>query len=252
MKRRFVFLVLIMGLLLYVSPLSGATHQGVHWGYEGEAGPTHWGDLSPEFRTCKEGKSQSPVDIRNTVKEKLPSIEFHYSNSILNIINNGHTIKVNYSKGSYIIINGKKYNLLQFHFHRPSENTVKGKHFDMEAHLVHRSDDGELAVVAVFMKEGKENAFIKRVWEHLPEKMGHEEKFNDVVVNVSDFLPESRAYYAFEGSLTTPPCTEGVKWFVLQTPVEVSANQIKRFESFYRMNARPTQPLNGRIIKAGY
>lgn len=253
MKRMAVLSVLILSLLFYVSPVFSGTHgQGVHWGYEGASGPAHWGDLSEDFKACKEGRSQSPVDINNTVKEKLPSIEFHYNNSTLKIINNGHTIKVNYAKGSYIIVNGKKYNLLQFHFHRPSENTVKGKHFDMEAHLVHKSDDGELAVVAVFMKEGKQNVFIKKVWDHLPEKVGHEENFKNVLINVSDFLPDNKEYYAFDGSLTTPPCTEGVKWLVLQTPVEVSAKQIKRFESFYRMNARPTQLLNGRVIKAGY
>ncbi len=243
-----VFVFVIM-LILLTSPLYAGGHgKGVHWGYEGNIGPAHWGDLSHDFRLCKEGKSQSPVDIRDTIKADLKEIEFHYSDTPLRIINNGHAIQVNYNKGSYIIVNGKRFDLLQFHFHHPSENTVNGKPYDMEAHLVHKSNDGQLAVVAVFMKKGKSSPFIQTIWNHIPEEQGHEQAYN-IKINVYDFLPKDKSYYAFEGSLTTPPCSEGVQWLVLKNPVEVSADQIKKFSSYYKMNARPTQPLNGRVIK---
>ncbi len=221
----------------------------VHWGYEGEIGPAYWGDLSEEFRLCKEGKSQSPVDIVNTVKEDIPDVQFHYSPAPLSIINNGHTVKVNYLEGSYIVYQGKRYNLVQFHFHRPSENTVNGKHFDMEAHLVHKGSNGELVVVAVFLKEGDENPLIQKLWENIPEEIGHKKVNKEISIDVSRLLPKDKGYYLFEGSLTTPPCTEGVKWIVLKEAVKVSKAQIERFEHFYKMNARPTQPLNKRVIK---
>jgi carbonic anhydrase len=252
MKRRSVFIGLVVLLVLILVPPvlhAGSGGHSTHWGYEGDIGPAHWGDLSPEFKACKEGKCQSPIDIRNPIKAKLNPIEFHYNSTPLKVINNGHTIKVDYEKRSYIIVNGKKYNLLQFHFHTPSENIVNGKPYDMEAHLVHRSDDGQLAVIAVFMKKGQENSFIKTIWDYLPMHEGIEKTVNSIKINVKDFLPEKKSYYAFDGSLTTPPCTEGVKWFVLKTPVEVSEAQIKKFASIFKMNARPTQPLHGRVIK---
>jgi len=228
---------------------SGGHEHGVHWGYEGDTGPEHWGDLSEEFKMCKIGKSQSPVDISGTVKESLPPIEFHYRSSPLEIINNGHTIQVNYEEGSYVKINGKKYNLLQFHFHAPSEHTVNGKHFDMEAHLVHKSDDGKLAVIGVFMKEGAKNNFIQTLWDNIPDKVGAEKSMKHIKINAMDLLPENRAYYKYSGSLTTPPCTEGVDWNIMVTPVKLSRDQIDKFRTFYKMNARPTQPLHGRVIK---
>jgi carbonic anhydrase len=252
MKRRSVFIGLMVSLvfILIIAPLyAGAAGHSTHWGYEGDIGPAHWGDLSPEFKACKEGKSQSPVDIRNPVKAALKPIEFHYKTTPLKVINNGHTIKVDYERGSYIVVNGKRYDLLQFHFHTPSENTVNGKPYDMEAHLVHKSEDGQLAVVAVFMKKGKENSFIKTIWRHLPVHGGSEKIVSSIKINVADFLPKNKAYYAFDGSLTTPPCTEGVKWLVLKTPVEVSEAQVKKFALIFKMNARPTQPLYGRVIK---
>lgn len=237
-------------IIFIASGAVSAGHGGsAHWGYEGEAGPGHWGDLSPEFAACKAGKEQSPVDITGTVKAELPAIGFDYHDAPLAIVNNGHAIQVNYDKGSSLTIGGKKYELLQFHFHAPSENVVNGKPYDMEAHLVHKDADGNLAVVAVFIKKGQRNDFIQTLWDKVPGEVGHEKQAAGVAVNAGSLLPGDKSYYSFPGSLTTPPCTEGVSWSVLRTPVEISAEQLAAFHSFYKMNARPAQPLNGRVIK---
>jgi carbonic anhydrase len=249
--RFITYAALIAGLILFSFGVSFAGGHGhsAHWGYEGEIGPAHWGDLSPEYSACKEGKMQSPVDITGAVKADLDDIEFNYNDVPLMIINNGHAIQVNYAGDSSIEVNGKEYKLLQFHFHGPSENTVNGKPYDMEAHLVHKSSDGELAVVAVFMKKGKKNDFIQTLWKYMPEEEGKERSVRSVKINASQLLPADKTYYSFTGSLTTPPCSEGVKWMVMKTPIEVSAKQIAKFSSIFEMNARPVQPLNGRIIK---
>ena len=238
--------------VMMVSPSfahSGEHGHGAHWSYEGNTGPAHWGDLSDEFKTCKLGKKQSPIDISSTERAPLTPIEFHYKSAPLRIINNGHSIQVNYEEGSYVKIDGKRYNLLQFHFHAPSEHTVNGKHFDMEAHLVHKSDDGKLAVIGVFMKEGAKNSFIQTLWDNIPHKVGEEKSVEHVKINAQDLLPASKKYYKYSGSLTTPPCTEGVDWNIMVAPIEVSKDQIDKFRTFYKMNARPTQPLHGRVIK---
>jgi len=240
-----VFLVFVAGGVV------SAGHGGsAHWGYEGEAGPEHWGDLSPEFAACKTGEEQSPVDITGAAKADLPAIGFDYHDASLAIINNGHAIQVNYGKGSSITIGDRKYELLQFHFHAPSENVVNGKPYDMEAHLVHKDAEGNLAVVAVFMKKGEKNGFIQTLWDNAPGEVGHEKLASGVTVNAGGLLPGDKSYYSFPGSLTTPPCTEGVSWSVLKTPVEISGEQLAAFNSFYKMNARPPQPLNMRAIKA--
>jgi len=237
--------------------LSGLSYAGAehshhggapHWGYEGETGPNNWGHLAPEFDACIHGKSQSPIDISAPAKTRSGGIDFKYNHTPLKIINNGHTIQVNYERGSSVTIDGKQYHLLQFHFHTPSENTVDGNPHAMEAHLVHRSDDGQLAVVGVFIKKGKHNPFVQTLWDNLPSSVG-EEKSAGVKINAIEFLPADKTYHHFSGSLTTPPCSEGVNWNVMKTPVEVSDEQVAKFSSFFKMNARPVQPLNGRVIE---
>jgi len=220
-----------------------------HWGYEGHSGPTHWGELSPEFAACKDGTNQSPVDISGAQEAALPAIAFGYKPSPLRIVNNGHAIMVNYAPGSSITVDGHTYQLLQYHFHTPSENTVNGKPFALEAHFVHKDKDGKLAVVGLFLKEGEKNEVLQKIWDHLPKEEGKEIELNDVSLNAMDLLPKDMTYYRFDGSLTTPPCSEGVAWYVLKTPVTVSADQVKAFSDIYPMNARPTRPLNGRVIK---
>ena len=168
----------------------------------------------------------------------------------MRIIDNGHTIQVNYDPGSSISVGGKQYALVQFHFHKPSEERINGKAYDMVAHLVHKDRDGNLGVVAVLMRKGEDHPFIKTLWDHLPKEKEKESVAGAVKINVGELLPENKAYYTFAGSLTTPPCTEGVRWFVLKSAAQVSAAEIARFARVYPMNARPVQPLNGRVIQA--
>lgn len=223
---------------------------GAHWGYTGEEGPAHWGTLTPDYAVCATGRRQSPIDIANTVQAGAAPITFHYGASPLKIVNNGHTIQANDGSPSAIQIGGDTYKFLQFHFHSPSENTYQGRHYPMEVHLVHRNAHGQLAVVGVFLTQGQYNPFIQKLWSHLPTTINHENVVPNATVTPAALLPSNGAYYHFQGSLTTPPCTEGVQWYVLQTPIEVSEAQIQQFVSVIGRNARPVQPLHGRMVTA--
>lgn len=225
-------------------------HGAVHWGYMDEIGPAHWGDLSEEYILCKEGQHQSPIDITTSevMEEELPPLEIAYSDTSLSIVNNGHAIQVNYDAGSTLTIDGNTYELLQFHYHSPSENTVDGKAFPMEAHYVHKNEKGELAVLAVFYEEGDANALMDTLWANVADP--HEPKStSEITLNGKDLLPDDLSYYTWNGSLTTPPCSENVRWFLLRTPPTLSSEQLEAFNAFYDGNARPVQPLNGRVIK---
>ena len=231
--------------------LCGQEHaqSAAHWSYEGSSGPQHWGDLEPEYAACKTGTHQSPIDIRHTERANLPKLSFDYRPVPLKLINNGHTIQVDYAPGSFITLDKQKYQLVQFHFHHPSEEQIDGHAYDMVAHLVHKDPAGHLAVVAVLLKQGQANPLIQTLWDHLPKQVGHEANVAKVQVNAADLLPKHTGYYAFEGSLTTPPCTEGVRWLVLSDPVGISASELHTFSAIYPNNARPTQAVNGRIVK---
>jgi len=218
------------------------------WDYEGTHGPSHWGDLKPEFATCKTGHYQSPIDIRKPKRAALAPIYFDYKPSPLHIIDNGHTIMVNYGPGSSISVGGKKYALKQFHFHRPGEEKINGKGFEMTAHLVHEDESGNLAVVAVLLQKGQDSHLLHELWNDFPKEKGREEFLDKVQINLSELLPPDRSYYTFSGSLTTPPCSEDVTWFVLKHPVDISAKEIEQFSQLYRDDARPTQPLYGRVV----
>lgn len=218
-----------------------------HWGYEGEHGPGHWGEMSAEYAACSKGKSQSPIDITRPEKNGHETIAFDYKPSKLNILNNGHTIQVNYDKGSSITINGVPYQLVQFHFHDPSEHTVGGKSYPVELHLVHKNDRGELAVVGVLIEKGEENGALKAVWANLPSKADEKKELNETV-NAGELLPRERHFYRYSGSLTTPPCSESVKWLVIDSPIQMSEAQINRFKEIIKDNNRPVQPLNGRKV----
>jgi carbonic anhydrase len=246
-KPRCVQTILFAALAL--SSISPAQDRPEHsWDYGDVLGPSHWGELQPNFATCKNGHHQSPIDIRNPKKTVLPPIHFEYKPSPLHIIDNGHTVMVNYSPGSFISVGDKRYTLKQFHFHRPSEEEINGKAFDMTVHLVHADDDGNLAVVAVLLHEGEDGPLMHELWNHLPKEKDKEESFDSVQINLSQILPPDRGYYTFTGSLTTPPCREGVRWFVLKHPATISAEEIERFSQLYRDNARPTQPLYDRVV----
>lgn len=222
------------------------------WSYQGRTGPLVWYKLDRAYETCKNGHEQSPVDIRNArLNTALKPIEFHYIAGPVTVTNNGNTIEVHVDPGSYIEVDGVRYNLVQFHFHHPSEHAIKGHLSDMEVHLVHQSADGKLAVVAVLLNEnrGYANATMATVWEHMPARAGQSEKIADMV-NPGGLLPPDRGYWTYTGSLTTPPCTEGVRWFVMEQEISMSREQLNAFASLFKMNTRPTQELHGRKIQA--
>ncbi|MFQ5353564.1 MAG: carbonic anhydrase [Thermodesulfobacteriota bacterium] len=257
-KKKFLYLpAFLLGLFLITfgvvpSGFAGTPHAPEHkaehhWGYEGHTGPEHWGELKPEFKACSEGKSQSPIDITGDFKASKAKLELHYSPTKINVLNNGHTIKVSYDAGSYVSVNGERYNLVQFHFHGPSEHTVNGEHFPMEMHLVHQSKKGGYAVVGVLIANGAENKALAGLWSHMPEKVGQKKRLKKTV-NAKALLPKDKSYYTYSGSFTTPPCTEGVKWLVMKNPIELSANQLKAFGKIMPRDNRPVQPLNGRAI----
>jgi carbonic anhydrase len=225
---------------------SGAkdAHAGAHWDYEGPMGPENWGK---EFPTCAKGKSQSPLDIKGPFEKVKVSVATEYKNGQLKILNNGHTIQVNVEPGSKLRIDGLVYDLLQFHFHKPSEELIEGKPSAMVIHFVHKNAAGQLAVVGVLLKEGNENPGIKTLWEHLPAKEGPEVAPDKVMFNPSNLMPREMDFYSYEGSLTTPPCTEKVKFFILKSQVNIAREQVGAFP--FKKNARPVQPLNDRLIQ---
>jgi carbonic anhydrase len=222
-----------------------------HWGYEGENAPYRWGEMKSDFALCKSGSRQSPIDIRNPVVSEVEPIQFRYEDMPLKVSNNGHTIQVDTAPGSFILHGGQRYELMQFHFHTPSEERINGRSFEMVAHLVHKNAQGRLAVVAVLLTAGKEQPMLQQVWNAMPGSANRTRERQDVMINAAQLLPADPAYYSFMGSLTTPPCTEGVQWLVMKTPVEISRDQISHFAALYPMNARPLQASNDRLIKAG-
>jgi len=221
-----------------------------HWGYEGEAGPSNWSKLDPKFVMCALGKNQSPIDITGFVEADLKPLKFTYSAGAqeIAIVNNGHTVQVNYAPGSSVSVDGREFELKQFHFHSPSENKIDGKQYPLESHLVHADKDGNLAVVAVMFQEGAPNAALTKLWEKMPAKSGDKNPL-PAGMSVAQLLPAERDYYRFDGSLTTPPCSEGVRWLVLKTPVSVSRAQVEQSAAALPgPNNRPVQPLNARVV----
>lgn len=225
-----------------------ANSHAAHWDYRGSAGPEAWGAMKPEFATCSIGTRQSPIDIRDGLKVQLDPVQFDYRATGFSVIDNGHTIQVNVQPGNSIEANGRRYDLLQFHFHRPSEERINGKQFDMVAHLVHKDAEGRLAVVAVLLDRGAAQPLIQQVWNNLPLEK-NEAVPARVAIDLNALLPAERSYFTYMGSLTTPPCSEGVLWMVMKTPVGVSNDQISLFSRLYPMNARPIQQVAGRMIK---
>ncbi len=220
----------------------------VEWGYGAENGPDVWDQLSPEYILCAAGTRQSPIDLVNPTPAQLPAIVFNYRPTALNIRHNGHAIEVASTAENWIAVDDTRYELLQFHFHAPSEHTLAGKPFAMEMHLVHKSTDGTLAVLGVLIERGSDHAAFNALWAHLPSTPGEVRRIEHVAINPCDLLPSARRTYRYDGSLTTPPCEEGVKWFVLTTPIELSEAQIAAFTAIVHGNNRPLQPLNGRKL----
>ncbi len=216
------------------------------WGYEGNSSPSYWG-------TCHvncSGQVQSPVNIETTVIDNsLSALTTEYKSSLVKLLNNGHTVEFDYEEGSKLMLNGKEYQLLQFHFHTSSEHTVKGVKHPMEVHLVHKNTiTGDLVVIAVLFKEGKEHPVLEKLNDNLP-KVPNQEYHSTMQVNAKDLLPKVKSYYTYGGSLTTPPCSETVTWFLFKTPSEASGTQIQNIHSILKDNYRPLQPLNNRTIR---
>lgn len=231
---------------------ASAAHHGPHWTYEGHEGPEHWGDLDPSFKDCRLGHLQSPIDIPAATIHPTPldPIHFEYKAVPLHIVDNGHTVMATYPPGSVMRVGSAEYEVQQVHFHEPSEEAIDGKHFPLVAHIVHKDKDGHLAVVAVLFEEGAASPGLAVAFGHMPAPSGTEEAPAGTKFNAKLLLPKQTSYFTYQGSLTTPPCTEGVTWYVLRTPATASAEQIAAFGKRYSNDARPVQPLDGREIRA--
>lgn len=233
--------------------LSAADMEKPHWGYDGEAGPEHWGELSADFKTCEIGTKQTPIDLTGTIKAetgKPLAIDYHAVAG--RVLNNGHTVQVNVAKGCGCVIDGERFDLLQFHFHHPSEHLLSGQAQEMEAHFVHKSAGSKLAVIGVFVRKGARNAALEPVFSKMPAAAGPEEALAEAF-DPSRLFPEAagnadRPFYRYMGSLTTPPCTEGLVWTVFKDPIEASEDQIKQFSALFPNNARPVMQLNRRKL----
>ena len=221
----------------------------IHWDYLQDAGgPSHWAELDPTFEACGKGMNQSPIDLHNALPSNLPALEFSYSEAAVTLLNNGHTVQVNVPPGQTLTIDRTPYALVQFHFHTPSEEAIDGQRAAMVAHFVHRSTAGGLVVVAVLIQPGKANSAFEPVFAHLP-TADDKLTMDHLKLDLSAMLPSDLQYFAFNGSLTTPPCSEAVSWIVLKKPVYLAPAQIQAFRQLIGENARPLQSPNGRLVR---
>ncbi len=242
--------VLILTIVTFQVFASDSGH-GVHWSHSGDTGPEHWGSLSTEYATCDSGKQQSPINIINSIKTDLPQLQFNYQQFPLTIINNSHTIGIRTKNAAgSLVVGDQSYKILGFHSHSLSEGAIDGKHADMVMHLVHKSDAGKIAVVAIYFNKGEANPLIATLWKMIPKKVNELEHHKDIQIDITKMLPTDSNYYTYDGSFTTPPCTEGVKWIVLKQPMTISVAQLEQYNKLYSNNVRPLQPLNGRKISS--
>jgi carbonic anhydrase len=226
---------------------SGFATEGAHWSYEGTGGPDHWGDLDPASRVCSIGSQQSPIAIDDSIEAELAPLQFAWAGRPETIVNNGHSIQLNFGEGSTLTVGPERYTLAQFHFHHPSEHLINDKNFAMEAHFVHRNAAGSAGVIGVLMTPGKSNPAFAKVVATMPPAEGPPVKA-DPDIDPNGLLPSKRGYYRYSGSLTTPPCSETVNWMLLEEPIEVAEADIAAFAKLYPMNARPAQKLDRRFI----
>ncbi len=248
MNRRF-FLTALGGLALcpVCTPASFAADEAhPHWSYEGAGGPAAWGNIDAASKVCSVGAQQSPIELGGAVRAQVEKLNIQWKRGADTIVNNGHTIQLNFAPGSTLTLGKGRFDLLQVHFHRPSEHTIGGKNFPMEAHFVHRNDKG-LAVIGVMLTPGQANPAFAKIVATMPDKEGPATKA-DAAIDASALLPKGRGYYRYEGSLTTPPCSEVVDWLVMADPVTVAESDIAKFAKLYPMNARPVQSDNRRFV----
>ncbi len=218
------------------------------WSYTGPTGPSQWGALGPGHALCASGRNQSPVDLTATLEAELPALETSYSAVGRELVNNGHTLKLAYPEGNALRVDGATFALKQVHFHAPSEHTVDGRRYAMEAHLVHANAAGELTVVAVLFERGEAHDALRGVWAQMPSQAGERATLASGL-DAEALLPAKRGYYRLNGSLTTPPCSEGVRWMVMKQPVTASDGQLQAFSDLMgHANNRPLQPLNARRV----
>ncbi|KAA8999206.1 carbonic anhydrase [Affinibrenneria salicis] len=240
----------LLAALAFTACFSLHASEHAHWSYEGQGAPEHWGQLSPDFSLCGNGKNQSPVDIHGALKTTHQALQLSYQPGAQHIINNGHTIQVDVSAGNTLVMDNDSFTLQQFHFHAPSENEIDGKAFPLEAHFVYKDQQGALTVLALMFEQGDTNQELEKAWRQMPSTLNTSETLT-TPLNIGALVPSEwrQSYYRFSGSLTTPPCSEGVRWIVLEKPATVSAAQIAKFTAaMHHANNRPVQPLNGRVI----
>jgi carbonic anhydrase len=218
-----------------------------NWSYSGETGPDHWAAMNNDYSACGSGKTQSPIDLKWHKPVKASAMSANYKSSKAFVSDNGHSIQMAFDMGGSIKIKGQTYDLMQVHFHSPSEHTLSGKQFPLEAHFVHKNADGKTVVLAAFFKEGKENAVITKIWNAIPNPPAPASA-NDMQISAKDLMPPMKTYYEYTGSMTTPPCTEDIHWMVFNTPLNISKAQIETLHKFHADNNRPTQSLNDRKV----
>ncbi|MEM8505086.1 MAG: carbonic anhydrase family protein [Cyanobacteria bacterium P01_D01_bin.1] len=244
-----LFILWLVPLLPVQAATQSVNPSEIHWTYQSSDGPNHWAELDSSFTTCATGQAQSPINFTKAKGENLPNLSFHYDFVPLNLLNNGHTIQLPYAPGSYMTLDDKIYNLLQLHFHSPSEHTIDSKQSAAELHLVHQSDDGELSIVAVLLQPSTNPTNVTYpLATDLPQKAGDKVRTNKTI-NALTLLPEETTTYRYIGSLTTPPCTESVKWLVMTEPVTISTRELSYYKKLLNNNNRPLQRLNGRAIQ---
>lgn len=247
MNRRHALKALAGLALCPLCATNGIAAEGAHWSYEGGGAPAKWGDLDAANKVCAVGSQQSPIDIVAPIRSRLPALKINWARSADTIVNNGHTIQLNFAEGSTMTLGDVNYKLVQLHFHRPSEHLIGGKNFPMEAHFVHRAENGALAVVGVLMATGGPNAAFSRIVSTMPATEGPAIKA-DARINPNVLLPARRGYYRYPGSLTTPPCSEIVEWLLLTDPIQVADADVAGFAKLYPLNARPVQKDNRRYV----
>ena len=256
-RRAAHVLALSLAALVPGAALLASEHGAPHWGYGAEDGPANWGKLSPDYALCSSGKAQTPIDLVPPAvvvagtHTPAPELEPGHGERALSLLDNGHTIQVTDTGGTRLTLDGVRYELLQFHFHDPSEHTIGGRSYPMELHLVHTSADGRLAVVGVLIEQGAENVALAPLFRTLPAKTG-EHKELKLAIDLAQVLPRDHGAFRYAGSLTTPPCSEGVQWLVLEHPITLSREQIAAFTAIVGDDHRPVQPLNGRTVTAAH
>jgi carbonic anhydrase len=240
--------VLASGLLATTVTAYGASAQD-NWSYSGASGPTNWHQLSPANALCRVGRSQSPIAIDGTDPVIMHRLETDYKVSPLDLKNRNRTVSMEYGEGSRLIVGSKRFTLESLSFHTPGEHTVAGERFPVSIQFKHRAPDGSYAIVETLVREGDANLAAQEIWDNMPLEPGQTSKSSKVLINARDLMPTDKSYFRYMGSLTTPPCSEGVHWYVLKRPIELSKAQIDLLIGVTGgENARPLQNRNNRMI----